>query len=110
MRSFSRFIASVAACASLSLCAPASAAPGSPRSFVELNGSGADTTQPSQPPRRGAHALASPATCGGPGYAVYGSSPITLTAGYSSYGIYNPSTDAYDQVNVRAYNGCPYGL
>jgi L-ascorbate oxidase len=108
MRFFTRLIAAVAACASLSIFTFASAAPDSARSFVDLGASQSSTIS--------AHALArnaqpstTPTGCGGPGYVAYGYNPITLTAGYSSYSIYNPSTNAYDQVNVRAYNGCPYG-
>ncbi len=110
MRWFTRLIAAVAACASLSFCSAAFAGPSPTQSFVDLNGGlGRIAAAAAQPVKRGPHAFASTPTCGGPGYAVYGSNPITLTAGYSSYSIYNPSTDAYDQVNVRAYNGCPYG-
>ncbi|PMS23079.1 copper oxidase [Trinickia dabaoshanensis] len=88
MRLFSRLLAAVAACASLCVCTVATAAP---------------------PAGHSVRPFSTPATCGGPGYVAYGSSPITLTAGYSTYSIYNPSTDAYDQVNVRAYDGCPTG-
>ena len=109
MRWFTRLIAAVAACASLSFCVAAFAGPGATRSFVDLDGGLGRIPVAEQPVKRGPHAFATTPTCGGPGYAVYGSSPIALTAGYSSYRLYNPSTDAYDQVNLRAYNGCPYG-
>ncbi|MGI4985713.1 MAG: multicopper oxidase family protein [Janthinobacterium lividum] len=37
------------------------------------------------------------------------STSLTLDAQYGSYKIYNPSTAAYDTVNLRGYNGCPTG-
>ncbi|MGN6667339.1 MAG: multicopper oxidase family protein [Trinickia sp.] len=108
MRSFTRWIAAVAACASLSVCALAFAAPDSARSFVDLTGpSGtADIARASAP---GAQPFAATTPCGGPGYVAYGYAPVTLNVGYSYYSIYNPSTDAYDHVKLRAYNGCPMG-
>jgi L-ascorbate oxidase len=37
------------------------------------------------------------------------SASISLTAQMASYKIFNPSTNAYDQVSLRSYNGCPSG-
>lgn len=96
MRWLSRLIVAIAACTSLSVCTFAFAAPDSARSFVDLAGPRGSAFTPST-------------SCGGPGYVAYGYAPITLNAGYSSYSLYNPSTDAYDQVKLRAYNGCPMG-
>ncbi|RDU95947.1 multicopper oxidase family protein [Trinickia dinghuensis] len=110
MRLFTRLIAAVAACASLSLCTLAFAAPGSARSFVDLEDtSGAAAPGVAQPLTRGTQVPSIPARCSGPGYVADASHTITLDAGYSSYSIYNPSTNAYDQVKLRAYDGCPTG-
>lgn len=107
MRWFTRLLAAAAACASLSVCSLATAAPSAARSFVDLDSNPRATA--AQPLVKGIRPLDAPANCSGPGYVAYGSNLITLTAGYSAYNIYNPATDAYDQVNVRAYNGCPTG-
>jgi L-ascorbate oxidase len=37
------------------------------------------------------------------------STSITLNVQKGSYRIYNPSTNAYDMVSMRSYNGCPTG-
>ncbi|WP_206951268.1 multicopper oxidase family protein [Trinickia acidisoli] len=103
---FTRLIAAVAACATLSLCTLASAAPASVRSFVDLGGTpGVATSAAAQRTQQ----PGIPASCSGPAYVADASRPITLDAGYSSYRLYNPSTNAYDPVEVRAYNGCPTG-
>lgn len=107
MRLFARFIAAVAACTSLSVCTLASAAD-TARSFVDLDAP-YDTSVAAQTSARGAQPFTAPTGCGGPGYVAYGYRPVTLTAGYASYSLYNPSTDAYDKVKLRGYNGCPYG-
>lgn len=108
MRLFTRSMAVVAACLSLSICTLAVAAPDSARSFVNLNGP-SGTVDVAQMRPHGAQPFESSATCGGPAYVAYGYAPVTLSAGYSTYRIYNPSTNAYDQVRLRAYNGCPTG-
>lgn len=110
MRSLTRVIAAVAACASLSLATLASAAPSSARSFVDLEGAPGAAPASAQPLMRAStQPTAIPARCSGPGYVADTSRTVTLDASYSSYSIYNPSTNAYDQVRVRGYNGCPTG-
>ncbi|KND59555.1 putative multicopper oxidase [Candidatus Burkholderia verschuerenii] len=37
------------------------------------------------------------------------SASISLSAQMASYRIFNPSTNAFDQVSMRSYNGCPSG-
>jgi L-ascorbate oxidase len=37
------------------------------------------------------------------------SASVSLTAKMGSYKIYNPSTNLFDTVNMRSYNGCPSG-
>jgi FtsP/CotA-like multicopper oxidase with cupredoxin domain len=37
------------------------------------------------------------------------SSALTLSIGFARYQLYNPSTDSFDTVNMRSYNGCPFG-
>jgi L-ascorbate oxidase len=34
---------------------------------------------------------------------------VSLTAQMATYQLYNPSTNAFDTVNMRSYNGCPVG-
>ncbi|MEX3959461.1 multicopper oxidase family protein [Trinickia sp. EG282A] len=107
---FVRLIAAVAACAALSFSTLSSGAPDSARSFIDLD----DTTAVDSPGvahafQRGAQQLGTRGPCGGAAYVFDSSRPVTLDVGYSSYRIYNPSTDAYDQVKLRAYNGCPMG-
>lgn len=91
---FRGWIGAVAACVALCLSTLARAEPGVERSFVDLANS--------------AHAVMQ-RPCGGSAYAVNGAWPIDLNVGYASYRIYNPSTSTYDQVKMRAYNGCPTG-
>src|ERR1700758_5889672 len=33
------------------------------------------------------------------------SNQVTLSIGFSQYRLYNPSTDSFDTVNLRSYNG-----
>lgn len=37
------------------------------------------------------------------------SASVTLTVKKGTYGIYNPETNAFDNVSMRSYNGCPTG-
>ncbi|WP_345817185.1 multicopper oxidase domain-containing protein (plasmid) [Paraburkholderia sp. PREW-6R] len=47
--------------------------------------------------------------CGVSVFPVNGTTSVTLNVSYATYRLYNPSTDAYDTLNMRAYNGCPLG-
>ena len=47
--------------------------------------------------------------CRLPLYASGLGAPVSLDVGFATYRIFNPSTNAFDTVSVRAYNGCPTG-
>ena len=105
-----RWIAAAAASAALSFGTVALGAPALARAFTDLNGvadANGSAPAPAQPSASSASSL--PGSCGGPSYTRDASRLIELDAGYASYRIYNPSTNAYDQVKLRAYGGCPTG-
>lgn len=107
---FNRWFGAIAACAALALSALAFAAPDSARSFVDLDGTaGIDSQNLSSGAARGTGQLSATMPCGRALYILDNSPPVPLNVGYSSYRIYNPSTNAYDEVKLRAYDGCPTG-
>jgi L-ascorbate oxidase len=116
---FARLIAAVAACAAASFSVFAHGAPDLAPSFADLSGgpalaasaSAAAGLSPTLPGRAEGLASARQAQtpCSGPAYVRDATRPITLDVGYSSYAIFNPSSNAYDRVKVRGYDGCPTG-
>ena len=116
---FARLIAVVAACAATSFSAFTFGAPDVASSFVDLSGAatmasstvGVSGLAPNGPQlaAQPQHRRLPQMPCSGPAYMLDASRPITLDVGYSSYAIFNPSSDAYDQVKVRGYDGCPTG-
>jgi L-ascorbate oxidase len=116
---FARLIAAVAVCAATSFSALAFGAPASASSFVDLGGAAAVPASAigggglsfGAPPSvaRPQHSRQTQSPCSGPAYVLYANRPITLNVGYSSYAIFNPSSNAYDQVKMRGYDGCPTG-
>ena len=54
-------------------------------------------------------ALFNRAGCGASVSPTGGATTLTLDVGFATYRLYNPSTDAYDTLSMRAYNGCPVG-
>jgi FtsP/CotA-like multicopper oxidase with cupredoxin domain len=71
------------------------------RSFVDLGTASSASGN--------AAALFSRAGCGASLFPANGTTSVTLDVGFASYRLYNPSTDAYDTLSMRGYNGCPVG-
>ncbi len=104
-----RWIAAGWACAVLAVSTSTLGAPTFVRDFADIGGvAGTNVPVMSSASSAGIRLRAS-RPCRGAGYSQDASRPITLTAGMASYDIYNPSTDAYDRVALRAYDGCPTG-
>lgn len=116
---FARLIVSAAACVTLFVVSDALAAPGAVSSFADLSGAVSNDAASAKglldafarggAQRPSGERLQGPTPCSGPTYAFDAAHPITLNVGYASYRIFNPSSNAYDQVKVRAYDGCPTG-
>lgn len=107
---FLRWMAAAAACTAMLCSTAALAASGAARAFADLNDANAPALAQPQPFVPAASSISRASLpCAGAAYTFDASRLVTLNAGYASYRIYNPSTDSYDQVKVRAYDGCPTG-
>lgn len=105
MRS-TRWFAALAACAVLFGSVPAfgQQAPDDSRSFVDIGNRAASNSA-----GNAGNGLFGRSDCGAAVSATGANTSLTLDVGYAIYRLFNPSTDAYDTLKMRAYNGCPVG-